>query len=82
MTSRLYGFPIMILLLTLVFWITITAANVPSAMLSTLLLETIYPWLHEIANFLGLPWWLSGILIDGVYRTTAWVVSVMLPPMA
>jgi ferrous iron transport protein B len=40
------------------------------------------PWLHNIANAIGLPWWLSGLLIDGMYLATAWVVSVMLPPMA
>ena len=81
-TSRLYGFPIMILLLTVVFWLTIAGANIPSAWIYNLLLETIYPWLHAAAEAIGLPWWLSGILIDGIYRTTAWVVSVMLPPMA
>ena len=81
-TSRATGFPIMILLLTIVFWITITGANIPSAWISTLLLDKVYPWLLEVAAQIGLPWWLSGILIDGMYRTTAWVVSVMLPPMA
>jgi ferrous iron transport protein B len=81
-TSRATGFPIMILLLTIVFWITITGANIPSAWISTLLLDKVYPWLLEVAAQIGLPWWLSGILIDGMYRTTAWVISVMLPPMA
>ena len=81
-TSRIWGFPIMLLLLTLVLWLTIIGANVPSRWLATLLLDTIYPVLNNIADFLGVPWWLSGILIDGVYLATAWVVSVMLPPMA
>jgi ferrous iron transport protein B len=81
-TSRLWGFPLMILLFTLVFWITITGANIPSQMLSDLLIGRVYPWLQGAAAQIGLPWWLSGILIDGMYLATAWVVSVMLPPMA
>ena len=81
-TSRRWGFPVMILLFMLIFWITITGANIPSAMLSTLLLETIYPILKEISATSGLPWWLDGILLDGIYLSTAWVVAVMLPPMA
>lgn len=81
-TSRIWGFPIMILLLAVVFWLTIAGANIPSAMLATLLLDTIYPFLKELAASIGMPWWLDGLLIDGMYLGTAWVVSVMLPPMA
>ncbi len=81
-TSRIWGFPLMIALFTLVFWITIVGANIPSAWLATLLIDTIYPALHRLADTVGLPWWLSGLLIDGMYLATAWVVSVMLPPMA
>jgi ferrous iron transport protein B len=81
-THRFWGFPFMILLFTLVFWITITGANIPSQWLSTLLLDTIYPLLKEGAVAIGMPWWLSGVLLDGMYLATAWVVSVMLPPMA
>lgn len=81
-TSRIWGFPLMLLLFALVFWITITGANIPSQWLATLLLDTIYPLLKEISASIGLPWWLDGILIDGMYLATAWVVSVMLPPMA
>jgi ferrous iron transport protein B len=81
-TSRVWGFPLMVLLFTAVFWITIVGANIPSAWLAYLLIDTIYPLLHTAAAAIGLPWWLSGLLIDGVYLATAWVVSVMLPPMA
>jgi ferrous iron transport protein B len=81
-TSRILGFPLMLLLLAVVFWLTITGANIPSAMLATLLLDTIYPFLKELAANIGMPWWLDGLLIDGMYLGTAWVVSVMLPPMA
>jgi ferrous iron transport protein B len=81
-TSRRWGFPLMIALFALVFWITITLANIPSAWLSSLLIGTIYPMLQAGAQAVGLPWWLSGLLIDGMYLSAAWVVSVMLPPMA
>jgi len=82
LTSRWTGVPVMLLILMAVFWLTIAGANVPSAMLATLLLDKVYPVLVGFADTLGLPWWLSGFLLDGVYRATAWVVSVMLPPMA
>lgn len=81
-TSRVWGFPLMILLFTLVFWLTISGANVPSGWLATLFLDTLHPLLKEGAAAIGMPWWLSGFLIDGMYLATAWVVSVMLPPMA
>ena len=81
-TSRTWGFPIMILLLTIVFWITIQGANVPSAMLATFLLDTVHPALNDLGATLHFPWWLSGVLFDGAYLAMAWVVSVMLPPMA
>jgi ferrous iron transport protein B len=81
-TSRVWGLPIMFLLFALVFWITIVGANIPSAWLSQLLIGVIYPLLKEGAAALQMPWWLSGLLIDGMYLATAWVVAVMLPPMA
>ena len=81
-TSRIWGFPIMFMLFALIFWLTITGANIPSRWLSTLLLEKVYPALQGAAAGIGMPWWLTGVLIDGVYLATAWVLSVMLPPMA
>lgn len=81
-TSRIWGFPLMILMLTLVFWLTISGANVPSRLLSSLLIDTVHPLLKAGAASIGIPWWLDGLLIDGAYLATAWVVSVMLPPMA
>ncbi|MCK5922515.1 MAG: ferrous iron transporter B [Methylococcales bacterium] len=81
-TSRLWGFPLMILLFTVVFWLTIAGANVPSQMLATLLLDTFHPILKAGAAAINMPWWLDGFLIDGIYLATAWVISVMLPPMA
>jgi len=82
LTSRWTGFPIMLLLLALVFWITIAGANVPSGLIASLLLDTIHPMLKSFAVTIGLPWWLDGLLFDGVYLSAGWVVSVMLPPMA
>jgi ferrous iron transport protein B len=81
-TSRVYGFPTMLLMLTAVFWITIWGANVPSEFIAAVLIEQGHPLLKGLATSIGLPWWLSGVLIDGMYLATAWVVSVMLPPMA
>lgn len=81
LTSRWLGFPIMLLLLGFIFWITIVGANVPSEMLATALF-----WLEEKISILfyrlGTPDWLHGILVHGIYRTMAWVISVMFPPMA
>ncbi len=82
LTSRWLGFPIMLLLLALVFWLTVAGANVPSALLAGLLVDTLHPILKEGAAYIGTPWWLSGLLIDGGYLAMAWVISVMLPPMA
>lgn len=81
-THRIWGFPIMFLMLGAVLWLTIIGTNYPSQLLSHLLLDTLYPFLRNGAAALSLPWWLSGFLIDGVYLGTAWVVAVMLPPMA
>lgn len=81
-THKIWGFPIMFLLLAGVLWITIIGANYPSQWLSDLFLGWLYPLLKDGANALHFPWWLSGFLIDGVYLATTWVISVMLPPMA
>ena len=82
LTSRLWGFPIMLLLFSLMFWITIIGANAPSGWLATLLVDNGWPWLRDVAAASGLPAWLSGLLVDGMYLSMAWVISVMLPPMA
>jgi ferrous iron transport protein B len=80
-TSRLVGFPIMIVLLMAVFWITIEGANIPSQFLA----EGLF-WLEDqfslVFRWFGAPLWLEGLLVHGTYRSLAWVVSVMLPPMA
>jgi ferrous iron transport protein B len=81
-TSRIWGFPLMLLLFTLVFWITISGANVPSGWLASLLIDKLHPILKSLAAETIMPIWLQGLLIDGMYLATAWVISVMLPPMA
>ena len=82
LTHQIGGLIAMGVMFFVVFWITITGANIPSALLAEFLLERVYGSLHDIAQALSAPSWLSGLLIDGVYLATAWVVSVMLPPMA
>ncbi|NNL15317.1 MAG: ferrous iron transporter B [Flavobacteriaceae bacterium] len=81
-TSKTWGFPLMFLILGVVLWLTIIGANYPSGMLAQLLLDTIHPLLKSGASSIGMPWWLDGFLIDGVYLAVAWVIAVMLPPMA
>lgn len=81
LTSKVTGYPIMLILLALVFWLTITGANYPSQLLADGLFW-IQDRLTDFFQFINAPDWLHGILILGVYRVLAWVVSVMLPPMA
>lgn len=81
-TGKWTGFPIMFLLLAGVFWITISGANYPSNLLFSLLVDKLHPLLNGWAQAAHFPWWLSGVLIDGAYLSMAWVISVMLPPMA
>jgi ferrous iron transport protein B len=82
LTGRWTGIPAMAFLFALVLWITIEGANVPSGMLASVLVDTMHPWLKANALALGMWPWLAGLLIDGMYLSSAWVVSVMLPPMA
>ena len=82
LTHRFWGFPIMLALLSLVFWFTIIGANYPSAWLDSLLVGWGHPALRSVFEAVHSPEWLTGLLVDGMYLTTAWVVAVMLPPMA
>lgn len=79
--SRAFGYPIMLGILGLIFWITIVGANVPSQLLATALFA-FQDTLTQGFNALGAPAWLHGVLVLGMYRTLAWVIAVMLPPMA
>lgn len=82
LTSKIWAYPLMFLLLSLVLWLTISGANVPSAMLNELLVGKGVGWLHELAAAAHVPKQLASFVIDGMYLSTAWVISVMLPPMA
>lgn len=80
-TSKVFGIPIMLTLLGIIFWITIQGANIPSKILSNIL----FSFQYKLSNLFiqwGLSDFIRGFFIDGMYRTLAWVVSVMLPPMA
>ncbi len=78
-TGKFWGFPIMFCMLMGIFYLTILGANYPSKLLSSFLFSLEAPLR---ALFSRAPWWVGGILVEGAYRVTAWVVSVMLPPMA
>ncbi|MBQ7095263.1 MAG: ferrous iron transport protein B [Clostridia bacterium] len=80
-THRWLAYPLMLLLLAGVFWITIVGANYPSAWLGEALFW-VQDQLTALFHHWGAPDWLHGLLVLGCYRTLAWVVSVMLPPMA
>lgn len=81
LTSSKTGFPIMLALLAIILWITITGANIPSSYLYDGLFW-IEAKLFVLADMISMPQWLQGVLISGMYRVLAWIVSVMLPPMA
>ena len=81
LTSKKFGIPIMIAFLGIIFWLTVTGANYPSKLLSDFfrfIQEKLLYWFE----FFNAPNWLTGMLINGMYQTTTWVISVMLPPMA
>lgn len=78
LTNKITGIPIMLLLLFIIFWLTIVGSNYPSQLLSNFLFSLEEP-LYNLLSFL--PTSINNLLIYGVYKTTSWVVSVMLPPM-
>ncbi len=79
LVSRRFGVPFMLMLLFLIIWLTVWGANYPSQLLERLF-NVGYQWLGQLLSFA--PWWLKGVLLDGLYATSARVISVMLPPMA
>lgn len=81
LVSKKTGIPIMILTLLIILWITITLANYPSDLLARLF-GMGEDFLRDVFGKVNLPSWVGGLIIDGVYTTLAWVISVMLPPMA
>ena len=81
LTSKATGIPIMLLLLGFIFWLTISGANYPSELLSNFLFW-IQDKMTDLCTLWNVPAWIHDPLVLGLYRTLAWVVSVMLPPMA
>ncbi len=80
LTSKIFGYPLMILLLILIFYLTIKGANYPSDLLYSLFF-TLDDYLENFLNLIHIPPLIIDILINGIYKTTAWVVAVMFPPM-
>ena len=80
-TSPVTGLPIMLILLAFIIWLTVTGANVPSQMIAKALFA-FGGWAKALFVSWNIPWWITGFIWDGVYLALAWVISVMLPPMA
>ena len=80
-TSKRLGYPIMLLLLLGIFWITIVGANYPSELLS-LAFGKLGEVIESFFVYIKLPTVITNVLVDGVYRVLSWVIAVMLPPMA
>lgn len=81
LTRKSTGIPIMLMLLALMFWITIVGANYPSEILFDFF-KAVGDWLYGLFEKIGVPEFITGILLGGGYKVLSWVVSVMLPPMA
>ena len=81
MTSRRTGIPILLLLLTVVFYMTIIGANYPSELLSAGF-EYLKTGCRSLFSMLGAGAFVTGLVVDGMLGTLGSVVSVMLPPMA
>ena len=81
LTSKKFGFPIMILFLGIIFWLTITGANYPSELLFSLF-AFVQEKILYILDKVNCPSWFTGIFVYGMYQTLTWIVAVMLPPMA
>ena len=81
LTSKKFGIPIMLLFLCVLFWITIVGANYPSQILSDFF-GNLKIQITNFFNRVHSPQWLTRMLVDGVYQTVTWIISVMLPPMA
>ena len=78
LTNRITGIPIMLMILFIIFWLTIVGSNYPSDILFNFFSQ-FEKKLIVILSFL--PKDLNNILTLGLYKTTTWVISVMLPPM-
>lgn len=80
-TSPIFGLPIMLGILALIIWVTVSGANVVSAWISQILFP-VGDWVKYWFGQANIPWFITGFIWDGIYMAMAWIVSVMLPPMA
>lgn len=81
LTNKWTGVPVMLCLLMVIFWITIKGANYPSSLLFDFF-SSLEGHLFNFFDYIHAPYWISGILISGIYKVLTWVIAVMLPPMA
>jgi ferrous iron transport protein B len=81
LTGKFTAYPVMLLMLAAIFWITVAGANYPSELLSDLFSQG-QKYLVKLLVFLKFPPFLKGLIADGIYKVLTWVISVMLPPMA
>lgn len=81
LTSKCFGIPIMLVMLGFIFWLTIIGANYPSKFLSWMF-GLGQEKLESLFIMWRFPQIVSSLLINGVYQTVTWIISVMLPPMA
>ena len=80
-TSKIFGIPLMLIMLFIILWLTINGANYPSEILFQIF-NNIEVYLNDFLSFINCPVWLNSLLIAGIYRVLTWVIAVMLPPMA
>lgn len=81
LTGKILGIPLMLVLFAFIFWLTVSGANYPSALLSDAF-EKVGVWLEAAFLKIGTPNILRSLLLDGIWKVLSWVVAVMLPPMA
>ena len=81
LTGRFTGFFSMAMLFFVIFWLTAAGANAPSDLLTALFCRAEDSLRGVLLSF-GLPAAVVSCAVDGVFRTSAWVTAVMLPPMA
>ena len=81
LTSKYTGIPLMLVFLGIILWLTVVGANYPSALLARFF-TALEPKFAALLTALHLPQIAVDALSAGMFRTTGWVVAVMLPPMA
>lgn len=80
-TGKFTALPVTAALLAVIFWLTIVGANYPSELLSSFFSYLEGKLLYGLTS-IGIPNAVKNAVVFGIWRVTATVVSVMLPPMA